>query len=209
MYRRKSLIQTISELPIWFNSILSVLFFLLPNIINAYLIQVPNALFEKLNDRLIDWLGPLLGLFLIIVILIQLFTKNKRKELFKYQDSINDLYSINWSDFEYLVTETFYRDGYSVKQSGGAKADGGIDLKANKDGFKHIVQCKHWKSKSIGVSIVREMYAVCIHEKSDSVFIVTCGYFTKEAKEFAKGKPIVLINGQELVKWINKLKSSN
>lgn len=209
MYRRKSLIQTISELPIGFNSILFVFFFLAPKILNAYLIQVPNPLFENFNEKIFYWLSPLIGVFILVVVLFQLAANNKRKKLFKYQNSITDLYQINWSDFEYLVTETFHRDGYYVKQSGGAKADGGIDLMAHKDGFRHIVQCKQWKSQSVGVSLVREMYAVCIHEKADSVFIVTCGYFTKEARDFAKGKPIVLINGQELVKWVNRLKENN
>jgi len=91
---------------------------------------------------------------------------------------------------------------------GGARADGGIDLIAYKKQFKYIIQCKQWKSTTVGVKVVREMLGVSVHERAQGVYIFTCGNFTKDAKEFAKDKPVYLVNGYQICKLIEKIKNN-
>ena len=146
--------------------------------------------------------------FLFLFMLIQFLSRYKKRKLFFNEYDIEQLKRISWQDFELLVTETFKRDGYKVKEAGGAQADGGIDLEAYRGGQKIIVQCKHWRKTSVGVNIVREMFGVGIHEQASLVYIETCGYFTKDAKEFAKGKAIRLVNGYQLLHWIDNIKNN-
>jgi Bacteriocin-protection, YdeI or OmpD-Associated/Restriction endonuclease len=35
-------------------------------------------------------------------------------------------------------------------------ADGGVDLGLTKDGQRYLVQCKHWRKRQVGVTVVRE-----------------------------------------------------
>ena len=87
-------------------------------------------------------------------------------------------------------------------------ADGGIDLRLRKNGQMTFVQCKHWKSKSVGVKIVRELYGVMTAAKANNGILATFGNFTHEAKNFAKGKLMHLIAGNQLVKLISEVQKS-
>lgn len=84
--------------------------------------------------------------------------------------------------------------------------DGGIDVLAIRGQEKVIVQCKHWRSDSVGVAIVREMFGVMVAEQASSVHVVTSGTFTQAAREFAINQPIELIDGNQLLDIIKQSK---
>ena len=67
---------------------------------------------------------------------------------------------MSWQEFEILVGEAFRLQGYRVAETGGAGADGGVDLVLSKGGEKFLVQCKQWKAYKVGVDVVRELYGV-------------------------------------------------
>jgi restriction system protein len=67
-----------------------------------------------------------------------------------------------------------------------------------------LVQCKQWRTYQVGVKIVREMYGLMMAEHADRVFIVSVGSYTKDAADFARDKPIELIDGDKLVKLRNE-----
>ena len=78
-----------------------------------------------------------------------------------------------------------------------------------KNGELTFVQCKHWKSRNVGVKVVRELYGVMTAKKVKKGIVVTFGRFTHDAKEFAKGKPINLIAGNQLLKLISEVQNSS
>lgn len=131
-----------------------------------------------------------------------LFRKQRQNKWFKAQKSIHDIRRLSWQQFEVLIAAAFERLGYRADVVGGGGADGGKDILLRKKGKRVLAQCKHWKSTSVGAPVVREMFGLMVAEKMDVVMIVTSGTFTKEAELFAKGKPIVLINGAALVKLL-------
>lgn len=49
---------------------------------------------------------------------------------------------------------------------------------------------------------VREMFGVMTARNAASVAIITSGMFTQEAKNFAEGKPVDLIDGSQLVQLV-------
>ena len=67
---------------------------------------------------------------------------------------------MNWRDFELLVGEAFRLRGYTVTETGGGGADGGIDLQLTRGGETFLVQCKQWKAYKVSVNVVRELYGV-------------------------------------------------
>lgn len=103
-----------------------------------------------------------------------------------------------------MVGEAYRRKGYSVEETGGGGADGGVDLILRSNGKKVLVQCKQWRQRQVGVKVVREMVGLIGHEHADNVVIVTSGSFTAEASSFANGKPVELVDGKALVELIRE-----
>jgi restriction system protein len=114
------------------------------------------------------------------------------------------LHGISWQHFELLVGENFRQQGYTVTETGGGGADGGVDLTLRIGGEKFLVQCKQWKAFTVGVTIVRELYGVMAAQGATGGFLVTSGRFTDDAKAFADGRNIKLVDGAELTKIIKR-----
>jgi restriction system protein len=106
--------------------------------------------------------------------------------------------AMSWHEFELLIGEAYRRRGYAVAETGGGGADGGVDLVLTRDGKKTLVQCKHWKVYSVGVSVVRELFGVMAARGAAAGIVITSGNFTQAAREFAAGKRIELVDGPAL-----------
>ncbi len=105
---------------------------------------------------------------------------------------------MDWRDFEALVAEYFRRQGFSVTQTGGGGADGGVDVWVQRGGDRYLVQCKHWRARRVGVEPVRELYGLIAAQRLAGGYVVTSGDFTDAARAFASGREMALINGQAL-----------
>jgi restriction system protein len=112
--------------------------------------------------------------------------------------------SMSWQDFERLVGEAYRQRGYRVRETGGGGADNGIDLVLERDGERHLVQCKQWRAQRVGVEVVRELYGAMAAQGAAGGWVVTSGAFSEPAREFAKGRNIELIDGGALVDLIRR-----
>ena len=112
-------------------------------------------------------------------------------------DDMDPLMTMSWSEFEHLVGEIYRRRGYAVMETAGG-ADGGIDLVARRDGEVLLVQCKQWRTRDVGVSVVRELLGVVAAKSASKGAVATVGRFTEEARRFANQTPIELLDGEAL-----------
>lgn len=112
--------------------------------------------------------------------------------------SADALEKISWREFEGLVAESFRREGYRVVERGGDGPDGGVDLELHMGSDKYLVQCKQWKTSKVGVATVRELYGVMTAVRAVGGFVVASGAFTDDAKEFAEGRSIKLVDARRL-----------
>ncbi len=146
---------------------------------------------------------------LIFGAIASIFGRLRRKKLF---DSVasdeHTLESISWREFELLVGEAFRRKGFTVQETGQGGADGGIDLVLLKDGEKYLVQCKQWRRQLVQVNVIRELFGVMTAEGAKGGFVVISGRFTKDAKVFAQGKNLQLIEGAELNEMIRQSRAT-
>lgn len=119
---------------------------------------------------------------------------------------------MSWQAFERYTGELFRDKGYSVTQIGGRGKDGGVDLIVHKAARKYVVQCKRYRSKSIGVPIVRELIGAAVENQAHGAIFITVGNFTTDARKFASNLPsslsLHLIDGTTLIS-IAKSKSLN
>jgi restriction system protein len=118
------------------------------------------------------------------------------------------LQDMTWHEFEALVGEAFRRKGYSVRENFEKGPDGGVDLVLLDGSEKYLVQCKQWRALKVGVKVVRELYGVMASAGAVGGFVVTSGEFTRDSMDFAQGKNIELIDGPELKRLIQDVKSS-
>lgn len=115
---------------------------------------------------------------------------------------------MSWREFEMLVGEAFRLRGYRVTETGGGGADGGVDLVLAKGGEKFLVQCKQWKAYKVGVDVVRALFGVMAARGATGGFVVTSGRFTADARNFAQGRNIELIDGPLLFSMIQQVRST-
>lgn len=124
-------------------------------------------------------------------------------------DSIN-LAAIDWQDFENLIRELFEQEfnanGGEVKITQ-ASRDGGVDAIAfDPDpirGGKIVIQAKRY-TNVVGVSAVRDLYGTVMNEGATKGILVTTSDYGTDSYNFAKGKPLTLLNGSNLLSLLEK-----
>ncbi|MCP5370934.1 MAG: restriction endonuclease [Hyphomicrobiales bacterium] len=125
-------------------------------------------------------------------------------------DESDNLASMDWKDFENLIREIFEKEfllsGGEVKITQASK-DGGVDAIAfDPDpirGGKIVIQAKRY-TNVVGVSSVRDLYGTIMNEGATKGILVTTANYGPDAYEFAKGKPITLLNGSNLLHLLEK-----
>lgn len=122
--------------------------------------------------------------------------------------SASALDGMSWREFELLVGEAFRLQGFRVVETGSGGSDGGVDLVLSKGSERFFVQCKQWKAYKVGVDVVRELYGVMAAKGASGGFVVTSGTFTADAKAFADGRNVKLVDGQRLFGLIKQAQAS-
>jgi len=114
--------------------------------------------------------------------------------------TMGDVDALSPTEFEAFVAQLFKRDGWSVEMTRAA-GDCGVDVLVEKNGTRAVVQCKKW-SRNVGQPVLRDVYGSMLHANADCAFVVTTGYFTREADAFSVGKPIELLDRHCLAGWM-------
>ncbi|WP_018247358.1 restriction endonuclease [Orenia marismortui] len=134
-------------------------------------------------------------------------------ESYDVSDNLNDadnLAAMDWQDFEHLIREIFEKE---FSQTGGevkvtqSSRDGGVDAIAfDPDpirGGKIVIQAKRY-TNVVGVSAVRDLYGTVVNEGATKGILVTTSNYGADSHNFAKDKPITLLNGSNLLHLLEK-----
>jgi restriction system protein len=170
----------------------------------------PKACFKNLkgigSSKLVD-ITPIKPLILL--------NKNDKRfinsrEVASTLDEGCNLAAMDWEDFEQLIREVFEKEfsvnGGEVKVTQ-ASRDGGVDAIAfDPDpirGGKIIIQAKRY-TNTVGVSAVRDLYGTVLNEGATKGILVTTADYGTDSYDFAKNKPITLLNGSNLLFLLEK-----
>lgn len=146
--------------------------------------------------------------------LIQINKADKRfvasYEVSNKLDEGYNLAIMDWEDFEHLLRELFEKEfsgnGGEVKVTQ-ASRDGGVDAVAfDPDpirGGKIVIQAKRY-TNTVGISAVRDLYGTVMNEGATKGILVTTADYGPDAYEFAKNKPLTLLNGSNLLFLLEK-----
>ena len=202
--KNESILNLLAFAPWWVSVLLAassyvVLKYFLPSL------NIESKLIVALLNG-VSKIAPIVALFLLIPAPISAFNSYRKKAILENQKDIETIKDLSWKEFEELIAEAYRRQGYSVTENMDTGPDGGIDLTLKKGTNLFLVQCKQWRSAKVGVKVVREMYGIMQDKHANGVIIVTSGMFTQEARTFAIGKSIDLVEGNQLAELIGKVK---
>lgn len=126
-------------------------------------------------------------------------------------ESDQNLMMMEWKDFEVLVRDLFDKmfavQGAQVEVTR-ASRDQGVDAVIfDPDplmGGKTVVQAKRYRG-TVPVAAVRELYGTMINEGAGKGILVTTSHYGAGALEFAKDKPLTLIDGANLLHYLQEV----
>lgn len=121
-----------------------------------------------------------------------------------------NLAAMEWEDFEHLVAQLFEwefsKNGIEVKVTR-ASRDRGVDaILFDPDplkGGKYVIQAKRY-TRTVDVSAVRDLYGTVMNEGANRGILITTASYGPDAYEFAKGKPLSLVDGPNLLLMLQR-----
>lgn len=121
-----------------------------------------------------------------------------------------NLAAMPWEDFEHLVRQLFEwefgSNGVEVKVTR-ASRDRGVDaIMFDPDplrGGKYVLQAKRY-TRPVDVAAVRDLYGTVVNEGANRGILVTTSSYGPDSYEFAKDKPLSLVDGQNLIAMLNR-----
>ena len=205
--KNEGLLFELSLLPWWVSATIAAVAFVgIVYVFPSVSIESPlRAILEPLQSNA-TWFGIAVAAVFLLPAVVSYLERIRKRRLLDRQRNLESIRELPWRRFEELVAEAFRRDGYAVIENADAAADGGADIRLRKGGESYLVQCKNWRKQRIGVATVREMYGVLMAESAWEVFVVCSGTFTAEAVRFAEGKPINLVDGDELMEMVARVR---
>ncbi|HFK5508569.1 restriction endonuclease [Elizabethkingia anophelis] len=134
-----------------------------------------------------------------------------RDILFEIYLNNEKLYKISPREFEKVIAELLYNNGFDVELTKQTR-DNGFDILAlkyvdNLSPIKYLVECKRYKpDRKIGVEIIRGFKEVIQTEQANKGLIVTTSYFSADAIRKQKETPYLLDykDKDELMNWVSE-----
>lgn len=202
----KNILETLATLPWWASVITAVFVY----VAMAFIIPAlaGKNMFAASFAKGLAQIAPYGFLLFLVPVPLSLFNSWRKRKQLDAQKDIDSIRELSWQYFEELVGEAYRRQGYRVGENDSAGPDGGIDLVIQKDGKRYLVQCKQWRSQKVGVKIIREMFGLVAAEKAAGGIVITSGQFTRGASEFARGKSLELMDGEQLAELISTVQNT-
>ncbi len=130
-----------------------------------------------------------------------------QSDLISELSSATNLMDLTPFEFEELVANLFGKMGLESKLTRTSR-DGGVDCVAFDPrpilGGKVVIQAKRYRHV-VGVSAVRDLYGTMMNEGASKGLLVTTSGYGPDAFNFAKDKPIELIDGGGLLYLLNEI----
>ncbi len=112
--------------------------------------------------------------------------------------------------FEFLAAAYFQTLSFRAEltQKG---PEGFVDIRLHADNELRpgiIAHCRAWSTLPVGLKEVRELHAVMTFERVQEGALVAAGTFASQARDFAQGRNMLLIDGADLVGKLKALSAA-
>jgi Restriction endonuclease/Polymer-forming cytoskeletal len=118
------------------------------------------------------------------------------------------LRQLDWKRMQELVALLLHRAGFQAEISW-IRPDAGVVLTVtnpNKGGrLDALVQCPPWAMPNVDSAALKELYNSVLQEGASRGIFITTGEFSEEARQFAKMRPLELIDGVSMLRTIERM----
>lgn len=210
----EDIIEIASKFPWWVGVVLAIVSY---GVLHVYALspvgtltgpaQMGNFMIKSLTRTLAMFGQYVLPFAFLLGALVSFLKARKQKNLYENVASaqkVDALGEMTWQEFEMMVCEFFRRRGFNASLTGDG-ADGGVDVVLKKGSEKYFVQCKQWKAYKVGAPSIREFYGAMAAEGATGGYFIASGEYSNEARKFAEGKNIRLIDGKRLLSMIKEV----
>lgn len=186
-------LSALTDAPWWLSVVLSTVVYL------GLSVVLPAAVEDGPIIRLVSGLAVPFAALLLLLAAISAFRSWRSRRMLAEHQRIEDIRGLDWKEFEELVAAHYRKLGFHVRWEPGDGPDGGVDVRLKgRGGETYLVQCKQWQERSVGVKVVRELFGIVAAERAAGGVVITTGSFTEDARQFACGLAMELIDGMRL-----------
>ena len=142
-------------------------------------------------------IGALISLVIVSAVAIWKYRSEQRKLRALDIAAVDDMDPL---DFERYIARLLKSRGFrDIRLT--ERYDYGVDIIAHKDDVSWGVQVKRYHGL-VKAEAVRQVFTALVRYKCDRAMVVTNSVFSRPAKELAADNNCVLVNRDELAKWI-------
>ena len=201
-----NIIDFLAQIPWWLYVSLSVSFYLLLQYVMPFF-ETQGALVNDLHVSLGPVLAPVVALALLSPVTFSFLKSNRRNRLHELKEEIRSIQALSWPEFQEKVATAYGRSGYLILDSQPFTLDPLVDLCMRKSANLYLVQSRYWLNRKLGLREVKNLFTIMQEKQASGIFLLTTGIFTREARRYAHGRPIHLIDGIQLVELLYSLKN--
>jgi restriction system protein len=181
---KRSLFFILSQYPWWLSALVAVLVF-------------------ALTRQIFPPLAPFIALPFVAIAAYFAYKQLRGKSPVDARERLTALRDMSWENFSLVISETYCRQGYAVEASNSAI----FDFTLRKNNRITLVQCRRWKVNQVGVGPLRELHEAIASQDAFNGICITAGGFTANAREYAAGKPILLLSDAALAELVGTLET--
>lgn len=136
---------------------------------------------------------------LTIVFFINRWLREQRLQRLRRQQ----LLDLSPSEFEQRVALLLEDLGWRQVTVRGGSGDRGVDITAERDGLRFIIQCKRY-TKPVGPNYVRDLVGALQIQQADRAILVATSAFTRQSQLEARGQRVELWDDRILLQRIDE-----
>jgi restriction system protein len=207
MRKDLNIFDFLAQIPWWVSVTLSASFYLLLQYVIPYF-ENQGALVNEVHVSLGPVFAPVVALALLAPVTFSFLKSSRKKKLHDLREEIKSIQELSWPQLKKEVAEAYGHAGYLVLRNDSFTSDPSVDLVMRKSSNLYLLQSRYWRNRKLGLREVKNLYSLMLEKQASGIFLLTTGIFTKEARRYAVGRPINLIDGIQLVELLDNIKKN-
>jgi restriction system protein len=207
MRKDLNIFDFLAQIPWWVSVTLSASFYLLFQYVIPYF-ENQSALVNEVHVSLGPVFAPVVALAFLAPVTFSFLKSNRKKKFHDMKEEIKLIQELSWPQLNEQVAVAYRHAGYLILGNDPFTSDQSVDLVMRKSANLYLLQSRYWRNRKLGLREVKNLFFLMHEKQASGIFLLTTGIFTKEARRYAVGRPINLIDGIQLVELLDNIKKN-
>ena len=208
MRKDLNIFDFLAQIPWWVSVTLSASFYLLLQYVIPYF-ENQGTLINEVHISLGPVFAPVIALALLAPVTFSFLKSSRKKKLYEMREEIKLIQELSWAQFQEQVAEAYRQAGYLTLKNDPFTSDPSVDLVLRKSANLYLLQSRYWRNRKLGLREVKNLFSIMHAKQASGAFLLTTGVFTNEARRYAVGKPINLVDGIQLTEMLDSIKEND